>query len=134
MTRLIKLCLIATLLLPLQLFAQSYFDVRVFFPALTAGATTVKSTPGTLLSAACYNPNAVGVWLQFFDTASSITLGTTIPIFQWYIAPSQVTGPMPPPTASHIYSAANSMRVAVTTTAGGSTAPSSAVPCEFDIR
>ncbi len=53
--------------------------------ALTATAA-VKTTAGSLLHLNAYNPNASGVYLQFFNTAlASVTLGTTAPIRSYWV-------------------------------------------------
>ena len=118
--------------------AQSYDVVDVGLVGLTNSVVSAKAAPGPVLGVNCYNPNAAAVWLQLFDTASSITLGTTPPTLQWQLPPSQSSGWLQVqrsgPAAGGAYYATNSLQVAVTTVAGGSAAPSSSVSCDLLTR
>lgn len=92
---------------------------------LTNSAVTVKASKGTLQWASCYNPSNAVAYVQVFDIAGSVTLGSSVPKLSLAIASGAnlpITGP-----ATFI----NAIKVAATTTAGGSTAPSTALDCNF---
>lgn len=96
---------------------------------LTNTATAVKSSSAGLLGTAyCYNPNASVAYLQVFDaaTAASVTVGTTVPKLSFGIPSALASGIGPGPVGIQFL---NGIQVAVTTTATGSTAPSSAMDC-----
>ncbi len=133
-TRALLLAAAAAALAPVAALPQTYDVLDVPLAAVTASVAPVKSAPGPLLWVECFNPNAAPVWLQFFDTASSVVLGTTAPTLQWEVLPLQSTGLMRPNQVTGAYYAGNSMQVAATTTSGGSAAPPSPVSCDFGIR
>jgi hypothetical protein len=128
------LLLLAALLAPCAALAQTYDVLDVPIQSLSNSAQTVKSVPAPLLFYECYNPNATLAWLQVFDVAGAVTVGTTPPTFNVQLQPGQSTGLARPPTSTGAYFAANSIKVAATTTAGGGTAPATAVPCDFGTR
>jgi hypothetical protein len=95
--------------------------------ALSTTVTTLKGAPGELGMWQCYNPAAAVSYVQVFDTAGAVTLGTTVPKF--------VIG-VPTVTANTLEAAmgihfAAGIKVAATTTPTGSTAPATALVCSF---
>lgn len=98
-------------------------------------STTVKgvlaSAAGVLEDYYCYNPNAAVTYIQIFDiaTTGAVTLGTSVP--KWSIA-------IPPASAANLsrlgLSFASGIQVAATTTAKGSTTPTTACDCNFGYR
>lgn len=101
---------------------------------LTNSASTVKAGPGTLLSLECYNPNAVETFVQFFDTASAVTVGTTVPTLSFKIPQLTTSGMLTPYPSGAAYGAASGMKAAAATTATGGVAPTSAMTCDFFYR
>jgi hypothetical protein len=98
---------------------------------LTTTVTTVKSSAGELGAYHCLNPNTSSAYVQIFDTAGTVTLGTTTPVLSLGI-PASSNGPgggnLEWTVGIHF---ANAIKVAVTATATGSTAPSTALDCNF---
>lgn len=93
--------------------------------ALTTTVKTIKATKGTLQWGQCYNPSNATAYIQVFDVVGTVTLGTTVPKLSLPIATltnMPITGP------AQFFSA---IKVAATTTAGGLTAPSTALDCNF---
>jgi hypothetical protein len=92
---------------------------------LTNSVVSVKGSAAHLHEFDFYNPNSSGVWVQLFNVASagSVTLGTTPPVRTIYIPPTSGRD------AYSVYSGAwsNGLFVACTTTASGSTAPTSPI-------
>ena len=92
--------------------------------ALSNTKAAVKASGGTLGGYMLYNPNAAVTYVQVFDAASAnVTVGTTTPTY---------VIPLPPASGANIeftlgISHATAITVAATTTATGSSAPSSAV-------
>lgn len=88
----------------------------------------VKSGAGTLGGWFVYNPNATVAYVQIYDTATgSITVGTTV---------AKLSIGIPATSAANLDSAcginfATAICVAATTTATGSTAPGTALDCNF---
>jgi len=98
---------------------------------LSTTVKTIKNQSGTLGGYFCYNPNAsVVAYIQFFDVAGTVTLGTTLPIKSIGI-PAASAGNLEWMMGVHF---SNAIKVAATTTATGSTALGSAVDCNFDIN
>jgi hypothetical protein len=93
---------------------------------LTTTVTTVKSSAGELGAYHCLNPNSSAAYVQIFD-ASSVTLGSTTPVLSLGI-PATSGGNLEWTIGLHF---ATAIKVAATTTATGSTAPSTAVDCNF---
>lgn len=95
-------------------------------PALSTTVTAVKSTgPARLNALICGNTNASMEYVQVFDVAGTVTLGTTPP--DWII-------PIPATNSGGlilIYGLdfVNAIKVAATTSATGSTAPGTALDC-----
>lgn len=101
-----------------------------WLPALLASlsttVTSIKNAPGAVGAISCYNPNSSVAYIQVFDQAapSSVTLGTT--------APNQSIGiPATGAIATGMLDikTMNGLQVAATTTATGSTAPTTALNC-----
>lgn len=95
---------------------------KIKYAAQTTTVQTVKGTVGTLAGYMIYNPNSSVAYVQLFDvaTATSVTLGTTVP---------DVILPIPATSGANILSDtgiafANGIKLACTTTATGLTAPS----------
>jgi hypothetical protein len=110
--------------------AANYGSAAYSNAALSNAAATIKASPGLLTGVNCYNPNAAVEYLQFYDTASAIVVGTTVPKFYWAIAPTaigvtNITWPI------GIGFPASSLKVAATTTPTGGTGPASALSCTF---
>jgi hypothetical protein len=101
---------------------------------LTTTVTTVKSSAGELGLYHCLNPNTVSAYVQIFDTSGAVTLGTTVPVLSLGI-PASSSGPgggnLEWTMGIHF---ANAIKVAVTTTATGSAAPSTALDCNFGFK
>ena len=98
---------------------------------LSTTVTSVKnSAPGQLGVVYCANPNSSGsmTYIQIFDvaTAAGVTLGTTTPKLSLGIPGTQSSG-IGPSGLGVIFQ--NGIQVAVTTTATGNTAPSTAMDC-----
>jgi hypothetical protein len=85
--------------------------------AVTA-ATGVKSSAGNLYGWYIYNPNSSACYLEFFNT-SSVTLGTTTPVFAFGIPATSAANVPPGNIAETNFSTA--IYIAATTTDGGST-------------
>lgn len=105
------------------------------FPAtgLTTTLVQVKAARGNIDGLICVNPNAAIEYVQAFDSATTtgITLGTTAPkvFFPWSASGAQsLLAP-----ANGIFFT-NGIVIAATTTATGSTAPSSALNCNVVFR
>ena len=99
--------------------------------ALTNTAVSVKATSGNLFGVECFNASAAVAYIQIFNTASgSVVLGTTTPIESYGI----------PAGADFVYespfgiSYTTAISVAATTTYNGSTAPATALVCNFHYR
>ncbi|SRR5579885_1944922 len=99
--------------------------------SLSNTAVTVKSSAGTLQSYYCYNPNASVAYVQIYDTSGAITVGTTTP--KWSIG-------IPATSAANLglpqngLGFANALKVAATTGATNSTAPGTALDCNFGFK
>lgn len=96
-----------------------------------SASSVVSSTAAVLSSYYVYNPNSSVAYVQIFDvaTAGGVTVGTTTP--KWSIG-------IPATSAANLtnmhLSFANGVQVAATTSATGSTAPSTALDCNFGYR
>lgn len=96
--------------------------------ALSNTNSQVKSGAGTLGGWYIYNPNASVAYVQIYDTATgSITVGTTVSVLSIGI---------PPTSAANLeltlgLAFATAICVAATTAAGNSTAPGTALDCNF---
>lgn len=92
-----------------------------FNSALLATKVAVKATSGDLYGYHIQNPNTSDAWVQFFDLASgSVTVGSTTPTLSlWVPAGGALDAVFAKPV-----NFATAVVVASTTTATGSTAPS----------
>jgi len=104
-------------------------------PVLEAGLTTtvktVKGTAGSVVLLTCANTNASVTFVQVFDVASatSVTLGTTVPKLVVPV-PASGVGML---SISNAIRFPNGIKAAATTTATGNTAPGTALDCTFGI-
>lgn len=96
--------------------------------ALSATAVTINNTAAALDAVACENPSNAVAFLQVFD-ASSVTVGTTTPVWSFSIAQN---GMLQLTQLNTQFS--NSIKAAGTTTATGNTGPSAALDCNFVIK
>jgi hypothetical protein len=87
--------------------------------------TTVKASAGKVGWLDCANPNSLEAYLQFLDNAAP-TLGTTVPVMAIGFMPNQMKNI---PFADVGVNFATAIKVAATTTATGSTAPTLALDC-----
>lgn len=95
--------------------------------AQSTTVTTVKATAGELGAYYCWNPNAAVAYLQIFDISGTVTLGTSVP--KWSIGlPAGSAANLELSNGLHF---ANAIKIAATTTATGSTAPTSAIDCNI---
>lgn len=98
--------------------------------ALTNSAQAIKASAGQLFGWYIFNPNTVTVWIQIYNTAAaSVTVGTTNPAMVFGVpagSAANVVNPMGIEFTNAGFSAA-----AVMTTAGGNTAPTTAVDANF---
>lgn len=93
--------------------------------ALTNTVVQPKLARGVFQWGSCYNPNASVEYIQVFDTAGTVTLGTTVPTMAIPLVASTVTQ-LPFPALM-----LNGLQLAAATTATGNTAPGSALVCNF---
>lgn len=92
--------------------------------AATNTLYAVKAAAGSVTSYTFQNPNATAVYVQFFDLATgSVTLGTTTPKISIWVP---ANGAWDSEQATPI-TFTTAITVAVTTTATGSTAPTSPI-------
>lgn len=94
--------------------------------ALTTTVKIIKATGGNLTLLSCLNPDATHVaYVQVFNvaTATSVTLGTTVPKVSFGLAANVTT------TISMDLSMFNGIKIAATSTATGLTAPTTVVDC-----
>ena len=92
--------------------------------ALTNTAQAIKASAGSLVGYFIYNPNSAAVFVQFYNTASgSVTVGTTSPLFMLTIPPFGAANLWMPGGIAF----ATAMSWAATSTAGGNSAPTTAL-------
>lgn len=97
--------------------------------ALSTTVLSINASAGQLGMVQCYNPNSSQVYIQVFNVASgSVTLGSTTPAFSVPIAATSTGGFVLPMFGVNFSTA---ISAAATTTATGSTAPSTAADCNF---
>ena len=95
--------------------------------ALSTTVVSIKSSAGQLGMLQCYNPNSTQAYIQIFNIASgSVSLGSSTPLQSIPIGPTN-TGGFTLSLVGLQFSTAIS--VAATTTATGSSAPSTAIDC-----
>lgn len=110
---------------PMSALAQVTAAVPFKATGLTNTAVTIKATIGTIQWGTCYNPSKATAYVQFFDKSAAVTVGTDVPVLSVAIATLQnmpIVGPS---------QFVNAIKIAATTTAGGNTAPSAALDCNF---
>jgi hypothetical protein len=103
---------------------------------LSTAVTSVKTSAGELGSYHCLNQSGAVAYVQVFDAASAgaITLGSTVPTLSFGLpAASSLPGGGNLEWSNGIHFA-NGIQVAATTTATGSSAPSTAVDCNFAFK
>lgn len=98
--------------------------------ALTNSAVTVDASAGTLGYYFCWNPAAAVTYIQIYDIAGAVTVGTSVPKMSLGIPPT-ASGNLEWSQGVHF---ANAIKVAATTTAGGGTAPATAADCNFGFK
>jgi hypothetical protein len=96
--------------------------VPVLANGLSNTAVTISSGAGVMTSYFVYNPNASVAYVQFYDTAGAVSVGSTTPV--WSIGIPATSGAN---VASLRLSFANAIKVAATTTATGGSAPVTAL-------
>lgn len=101
---------------------------------LTSAAQMVKSGPGALVAMECFNPGATQTFLQFFDSAGAVVVGTTKPTLSWAVPPGSTTGMMTPYPTGGAYFSSLGMQAAAATTATGGAAPASPLSCDVFYR
>jgi hypothetical protein len=95
--------------------------------ALSNTVTTIQSSgPKKLDLYECYNPNGSAAYVQVFDISGTVTLGTSTAKNVFGIAANSRGG-----LAAMGLTYSNAIKVAATTTATGSTAPGTALVCNF---
>jgi len=100
---------------------------KVKYAAQTTTVQTVKGSAGKLHGYMIYNPNSSVSYVQLFDTASSVTLGTTVP---------DLILPIPATSGANLSDTigigfTTGIKIACTTTETGLTAPSTGLTCSF---
>ena len=95
--------------------------------ALTNSAVTIKASAGTLGGYHCYNPSVLVSYVQIYDNAGAITVGTTTPTLSFGL-PASGGGNL---ELSNGLNFAAAIKVAASTTATGGTAPGTALECNF---
>lgn len=104
-------------------------NTPVLVNALSTTVTTVTGSAGILDTYFCHNPNTATAYIQIFDISGSVTLGSSTP--KWSIAiPAGGSGNL----AQMALNFANAIKVAATQTATGSSAPTTALDCNFGYR
>jgi hypothetical protein len=89
----------------------------------------VDSDAGVLDFVSCYNPNATVAFVQIFDIVGAVTLGTSTPKTVLAIGATSTGGA----TMMNL-GFANAIKSAATTTATGSTGPTTDLVCSFGSR
>lgn len=119
--------------LALFLCTVSYADTgawqKVAFTAQTTTVQTVKNVPGVLGGFSISNVAnaAASSCVQVFDTAGSVTLGTTVPTMVYEVAGGAAVNL----EISQGVSMVNGIKFAVATTCTGNTAPGSGLNITF---
>ncbi len=95
--------------------------------ALTNTAVAIKASGGWLGKLYCWNPNATVAYIQVYNVAAgSVTVGTTAALQSYGIPPTNSAGFVMNAVGDEYGTA---ISAAATTTAGGGTAPGTAVDC-----
>jgi hypothetical protein len=95
--------------------------------ALTNTAVTVKASAGNLGGYHCFNPAAAATYIQIYDTAGAVTVGTTTAVLSFGL-PASGGGNV---EFANGVNFASAIKVAATTTGTGGTAPATAAECNF---
>lgn len=107
-------------------------DLPCLADALSTTVKTCSAGPAILKWYFCTNPNTSTVYLQIFNSAGTVTLGTTVPALSLGIpASSSAPGAGNSPMSIGF---SNAIKVAATTTARGSVAPSTPLDCSFSFK
>jgi hypothetical protein len=116
-----------------RVISQPLADTPVLGNGLSTTPLTVSAGAAVLNSYFCLNPNTSTTYIQIFDISGTVTLGTSTP--KWSIGIPAGTGNPGAGNLSQMnLNFANAIKVAATTTATGSTAPSTALDCNFGVR
>ena len=100
---------------------------------LSNSVVTVKGSAGELGAYHCLNQSGAVAYVQVFDAATSgaVTLGSTTPVLSFGLpAAASLPGGGNLEWSNGIHFASG-IQIAATTTATGSTAPSTAIDCNF---
>ena len=104
-------------------------DTPVLANALSTTVVTISSGAAELQSYFCHNPSAATAFVQMFDISGTVTLGTSTP--KWSIGiPAGQSGNLSQMNLKFT----NAIKVAATTTATGSSAPATALVCNFGVQ
>lgn len=99
---------------------------------LTSTAVAAKNAAGTFYGITVINPNSTAEYVQVFDAApGSVTLGTTPPKMFFWVPPG---GAWEEKFATFGVAFATGITVAATTTATGSTAPSTGLQAQLYLQ
>lgn len=108
--------------------AQVYGSSSYLANNLGTTVRTARASRANLTFVSCYNASNAVAYVQLFDVAGSVTLGTTVPRLSLGI-----------PTAGQLTAQVNvqflnALKAAATTTPTGSSAPSASVDCNFGLN
>ena len=92
---------------------------------------SVKSSPGQVGKLFCDNPNSSAIYIETFDVAGTVTLGTTAPTQAYYI-PAVSSNGFALPVQGDQYS--NAIQIAAVTSVNGTTAPVTPGNCNVSYR
>jgi hypothetical protein len=94
-------------------------------PVLSNTAQTIKSEPGTLGGWSFGNPHATDLaYVHLYDTADAVVVGTTVPTLSLIVPAS---GGNNHPISNYGIPFHNGLKIAASTTAAGSSAPTTAL-------
>lgn len=96
------------------------------YDGLSTTVQTVKSSAGMVYGWLIYNPNTSVAYVQVFNT-TSVTLGTTVPLYSIPVPASQAVQVFNPVGITH----GTAITIAATTTMKGSTAPTTGLAVNF---
>lgn len=112
------------------IFVQQGASTPVLANALSTTVKTVAASAAQLTFYHCSNPNTSAIYVQVFDISGTVTLGTSTPAISLRFPGTDGTANLSQVNLTF----ANAIKVAATTTATGSSAPSTAVDCNFGYR
>lgn len=98
--------------------------------ALSTTVQTVNGSSATLDLIHCENPANAATFLQIFNVAGTVTLGSTVPDLSFSMPAS---GGVLSLVGTNIFFR-NAIKIAATTTATGSSAPATAIDCNFALK